>query len=246
MSIDMKLNLIALAGILFQFSGVSIVHAQLSSDSVWYQEAISGIRRIYISEIGDNAQIYHGSEYIRNGQKAIGFPYYESDSMRTGSVSYQGYLYPDMHLFYNLVSDEIIIYNYAHDALISLAPGKVDSFTTGAHVFLRLVSGNTNGLPGDGYYEQLFSGEPGVYARREKRLVVGTGSEETKYIQYNYYFIRSKNKYYEVDSKKTLLELLNDPGDLLKKYIRSSKLNFKKNMESSLVLATMYYSRLTH
>ena len=31
------------------------------------------------------------------------------------------------------------------------------------------------------------------YVRREKRLVVGSGSEETKYIQYNSYFIRMKN-----------------------------------------------------
>ncbi len=233
-------------GALFQLSGVSSILAQSSNDSLEYKESISGLHRIYVSEIGDNAQIYHGLEYIRNGTKAFGFPYYESDSMLTGSVNYLGNLYPNLSLFYNLVTDEIIIPNYLHNALIILPEGKVDSFTVGTHVFILLAAKPSNGLPVGGYYEQLFSGEPGMYARREKRLVIGTGSEENKYIQYNTYYLRKNNIFYMVDNKKLLLQLLNDEQDLLKKYIRTNKLKFKKDLESSLVLTTTYYSRLKH
>ena len=49
-----------------------------------------------------------------------------------------------------------------------------------------------------------------------------------------------------VDSKKELLELLNDQQDLLKKYIRTNKFKFKKDLESSLVHTTIYYSRIKH
>ena len=170
---------------IFQVSGISALFAQSSGDSLQYKESISGLQRIYLSEIGDNAQIYHGTEYIRNGTKALGFPYFESDSMLTGSVNYLGNLYPNHSLFYNLVTDEIIIPNYLHNAFITLPEGKVDSFTAGTHVFISLIANPYNGLPVTGFYEQLFSGEPGMYARREKRLVIGTGSDENKYIQYN-------------------------------------------------------------
>jgi len=151
-----------------------------------------------------------------------------------------------MNLFYNLVTDEIVIPNYLHNALLVLPFGKVDSFTVGNHVFVALTKKQTSGLTTDGFYEQLFTGEPGLYARREKRLVVGTGSDESKYIQYNTYYLRKDGFFYVVDGKKSFLDLLKDQNDLLKKFIRANKLKFKKDLESALVLTTKYYSGLKH
>jgi hypothetical protein len=242
----MKFSRLVFVGIVFQLLTTSQISAQQSPDSILYKESISNLHRIYIYEIGDNAQIYHGSEYIRNGQKAIGFPYYDSDSMMKGTVAYQGNPYTDLNLYYNLVSDELIIHNYSQNSFISLAYGKVDSFTIGTHVFLDLTSKKWAGLPTDGFYEQLFAGEPSLFVRREKRLVIGTGSEETKYIQYNHFFIKMNNTFFAVDDRNALLDLLKDQKDLLKRYIRTNKLKFKKDLESSLVLTTIYYSRLKH
>ena len=85
-----------------------------------------------------------------------------------------------------------------------------------------------------------------VFTQEEKKLVTGSGSEESKYIQYNNYFIRLHDVYYAVDGKSSLLEILKDQEDVLKKYIRTNKLNFKKNLESALVLSVIYYSQLKH
>jgi hypothetical protein len=241
----MKLSRLALVGILFQFLYIPIAYAQYNPDSTIYNDS-QIINKIYLNEIGDNAQIYHGREFIRNGLKAIGFPFYESDNMVNGTISYQGEIYPDRNLYYNLVSDQLIIDNYSHNALITLSPEKVDSFIVGSHVFVPLNTNRSNGLEKDGYYEQLVSGEPALFARREKKLVTGTGSEESRYIQYNNYFIRINQVYYLVDGKNALLDILNDRKDELKKYIRNNKINFKKNLESSLTVTTNYYSRLKH
>jgi hypothetical protein len=246
MCFDMKLSLAACVGLLFTFFYLSRTYAQQSSDSVLYKESVSKIHQVYLKDIGDNAQIYHGNEFIRNGQKAIGFPFYLSDNMIVGSVSYQGTIYPNQNVNYNIVSDELIINNYAKNAFIVLAPEKVDSFTIQNHVFVPLTATKSNRLENSGYYDQLLAGEPGVYARREKRLVVGTGSEETKYIQHDDYFIEIKNVFYAIDGKTALLDVLRDQEDGLKKYIRTNKLNFKRDLESSLVLATIYYSQLKH
>jgi hypothetical protein len=240
----MKLSFFVFTGIFFQLICIPRLEAQQLTDTMSLNSLVTNINHVYLDEIGNNAQIYHGREFIRNGQKAIGFPFYESDNMMTGTISYQGEIYPDRNLYYNLVSDQLIINNHAHNALISLSPEKVDSFMIGSHVFVPLYAGKAGGLEKDGFYEQLVSGEPALYARREKRLVVGTGSEETRYIQYNSYFIHMNHEFSPVDGKSALLDVFKDREDELKKYIRSNKINFRKNLESSLVMVTNYYSRL--
>jgi len=247
MCLDMKFSFAACVGLTIHFICISSeTYAQQTSDSLLYRESLANIRQIYIRQIGDNAQIYHGREFIRNGQKATGFPFYESDNLMASSVFYQGTIYPNQNVYYNIVSDELITNNYPHNAFIVLSPEKVDSFVIGNHVFVPLVSDKSNHLENDGYYDQLYAGEPGLYAKREKRLVVGSGSEETRYIQHDDYFIKLKNVFYAVDGKKELLDILKDQGEALKKYIRTNKLNFKKDLESSLVLTTTYYSLLKH
>jgi hypothetical protein len=153
-----------------------------------------------------------------------------------------------MKLYYNLVTDDVIIPNYHGNAFITLSREKVNSFTIGDHVFVALNGMQSSGIATEGFYEVLFDGEPGLYARREKRLDLGTGSEEAKYIQLNTYFLRKNNIFYRVEDKSSLLDLLKDQEDLLKKFIRANKLKFKvkKDLESSLVLTTKYYSRLKH
>jgi hypothetical protein len=81
---DMNVCRLAFLGVIFQLSGISPIRAQLPADSLLYKESISNLHRIYLSEIGDNAQIYHGSQYIRYGQTATGVPYYQSDGMLSG------------------------------------------------------------------------------------------------------------------------------------------------------------------
>ena len=240
----MKRHLSLFFGFFFLLAFTFETRAQFSPDSTIYEESMARIRQVYLSEMGDNAQIYHGAEYIRNGQRAIGFPYYMSDNMLTGSISYQGVLYSDVSFFYNLVSDNLIINNYAHNALIILSPLKADSFIVSNHFFLMLAADKSNGLTRDGYYEELYPGEPGLFVKREKRLENGSGSQDTKYIQYDSYFVRLKNEFHSIEGKNALLDLLKDQEVPLKKYIRSNKLNFKKNLEYSLVSSIIYYSRL--
>jgi hypothetical protein len=242
----MKLSPVAYLGILFILLSSVHIHAQQFTDSSQYNQQANVLRQIYLNEIGDNAQIYHGAEYIRNGQKALGFPFFESNDLLDGAVYYQGTLYPQRKIYYDLVADEVVTGNYANDAQISLSMDKADSFKIGNHFFVRLNPANSPGLPKEGYYERLYAGEPGLYVKHEKRLVTGSGNEEIKYIQYNNYFVKKNTVFYAVDGKSGLLNEFSDKKDELKKYIRSNKLNFKKDLENSMVLTTSYYSQLKH
>ena len=243
----MKFTFVACAGFMISFFCIPPeMYAQQTADTALYKEARANISQVYFKQIGDNAQIYHGREFIRNGQRANGFPFYESDNLLTAAVFYQGTGYADQNVYYNLVTDELITNNYPHNAFIVLSPEKVDSFVIGHHVFVPLVPDKLNHLEKEGYYDQLTAGEPSLYAKRQKRLVTGSGSEETKYVAHDDYYIKLKNVFYAVEGKTELLDIFKDQEDALKKYIHTNKLNFKKDLESSLVLATTYYSQLKH
>ena len=235
------LGIWGLLGLLF----ISIPgRAQFKEDSVQYYNLTEGLRSIYFREIRDNAQIYHGSEYIRNGVKVSGFPFYQSDSLIPATISYQGLNYPPRPVLYDLGSDQLIIQNFPQNMLVGMSPEKVDSFSIQSHVFIHLPINKYKGLVKAGYYDCVLTGDPGVFVRREKRLIVPSSAEEIRWVQYDYYYILYKNTIYAVTGKSDLLDLFNDRKDQLRKYIRSQKLDFKKNTEAALVMITNYYSHL--
>jgi hypothetical protein len=90
----------------------------------------------YVSaRINPDSRLFNGREYIRNGTPAKGFPFFESDSLQLGSLSYDGILYRDIALEYDMVSDQLLIHNFAGDALISLVPEKITFFSIARHHF---------------------------------------------------------------------------------------------------------------
>ena len=218
--------------------------AVLSEDSL-FNESMTSFRKIYFDEIKGNAQIYHGSKYAIQDKGVDGFPYFEANILRPGYISYQGTLYTNVHLEYDLTSDLVVVVNYLHDDMFSLASDKIDSFSIGSHVFIHFTN-KSNGLPEKGFYEQLCTGDPGLYVRREKKFHFGIGNQVNRYVENNSYYIRVNNNFYKTDGKAGLLNIFSDQREAMKKYIRSNRLDFKKDLESALLLSTLYYSRLKH
>lgn len=230
---------------LFLFGSRSIAQYQLS-DSTFYEESVQYLTQDYFSQIGESALLYNGSQYIRNGQKASGFPFFLSDSLLAGSVSYHdGICYRDLSLYYDLVSDELITNNFTHNALIRLVKQKVDSFSISGHYFLRLETAKTNGeIKSDGFYEVLNRMQPELYVKREKKMEIPSGYGDPKYVQYNKYYLKINNRFYSFESKNSFLDLLKDQKSSLKSFIRFNKLNFKKRFEEAIVQTINHYSQL--
>lgn len=218
--------------------------AVLSGDSL-FNESMTSFRKIYFDEIKGNAQIYHGSKYAIQDKGVDGFPYFEADILRPGYISYQGTLYTNVNLEYDITSDLVVVVNFLRDDMVSLASDKIDSFSIGSHIFIRF-SNTSNGLPKKGFYERLCAGEPGLYIRREKKFHFGIGNQVNRYVENNSYFIYNKNNYYKTDGKADLLNLFSDHREEMKKYIRSNRLDFKKDPETAYLLSTLYYSSLKH
>lgn len=222
---------------------VSPVCSQSSADSL-SNESVAAFRNIYFQEIKGNALLYEGSKYDVETKRADGFPYFQADVIRHGTITYLGTRYSPVRLYYDLVFDKVIISNYERDDLMSLDSEKIDSFSIGTHVFIALPK--SNGLPKKGFYEQLYAGDPGLYVRREKKFYYGAGNQESRYTERNNYFIRYRNVFYPCDKKTEMLKIFSDQESGLKKYIHSNKIDFREDYESALLRCVVYFAGLIH
>ena len=220
---------------------ISPAYGQTSVDSL-INESVSTFKNIYFEEIKGNARLYEGRKYDVEQKKADGFPYFQADMIRQGTIIFQGTRYTSQKLYYDLTKDAVVIFNYEHDDLILLDPEKIDSFSIGRHLFVPLEK--LSGLPVKGFYEQLYKGDPDLYARREKKFYYGTGNQESRYVEKNDYYIRVNNIFYKCGSKSDMLKIFGDHAEAMKKYIHNNKVNFKDDFESALLSSVIYYSGL--
>jgi hypothetical protein len=63
-------------------------------------------------------------------------------------------------------------------------------------------------------------------------------------LQVNTWFLVIGGRTFKVDNETALLEALHDKKSLLKKYIQSNSLRFKKQFEKALIQTVTYYHQL--
>ena len=68
--------------------------------------------------------------------------------------------------------------------------------------------------------------------------------EPDHFNEYNYYYLKLGNTYYEVRSSKALLNILHDKSSEIKAFMHQNKLNFKKEPEQTLQRVADYYAQL--
>jgi hypothetical protein len=211
-------------------------------------------------QLGSNLRLFTGAEYIRNGQHAQGYPFFLSDQPLDGSLLYDGAYYDHTPLQFDLVTGDIVTPDAAAGASISLVKEKLPRFSLAGHPFVRLpMADDSDRTMSPGYYELLEDGpsllEDGttlpkngpilLVARHEKKLVFPTNSEDpVKYLSFDSYFIRLDGRYTRVEGRRSLLNILADKKDLLKKFIRQHDLNFNKDLEKALQQSIHYYTQL--
>jgi hypothetical protein len=233
-------------------------------------DVLTGIAR---EGLGANSLLFTGEEYIRNGTPASGFPFFLSDSILPGSVLYFGVFYARIGLEYDLVSDDLVIHDFSGNTYIKLVKSKVETFRLPGHSFRRLEPEKESGLK-PGYYETVYTSAPlvnpggagagrsdgssagnaagrlgakpiSVFARHEKKLLLPSNQEDQpRYVASDVYYLEMDGRYNRVDDKGMLLDLFGDQKDLLKKFIRQNKLDFKRHFEASLIRTIDYYVQL--
>src|SRR6476469_1595205 len=224
--------------------GFLSAQAQPTNDSTFYKNALQTAVTNYREAAGSNLQIYKGAEYANYYANTVGNPFFLSDSLQRGTVSYDGIVYPDLPLKYDLVSDELLLQT-PQQILIKLAPEKVDSFVIKDHVFVKLSSDNSRqGIPPT-FYERLYKGNVSVWLKARKQPTRTFNPEDPdRFTQYDTYYIEKGGQYQEASDEKSLLSFFGEQRAAVKKYLHKESVRFKKQPGAALVTAAAYYDSL--
>ena len=229
---------IAFAALLF-FS-LSVFAQDFLPDSIVYRQALDQTVSYNNSFATKNSGLYMGSLYVRDYYRVKGFPFFETDSLEKGEVFYNGILYKNVDLLYDLSHDNLVT-KYAQDVNLVLVREKIAYFKLRGHLF---VSGS-NALD-RGFYDVVYTGKIEILAQRKKELVPWSKSMEfdAVFSQTNNYFIYKDSSYYKVNSKQELLDVLKDKETELKGFISKTKPDFRKHFETALLSVAAYYAQI--
>lgn len=203
---------------------------------------------LYSSAIGENAHLYNGREYFTYDKRIKGNPFFETDSMTAGNISYNGGEYDNVPMLYDITRDEVIINRYHQNFKISLLTEKLEKFTFLNHFFYHMEKDSLHGvLLSPGLYDELYHGNTTVLVKRKKRISekIVLNANVISYQPDDHFYIKRNNKYAGISNKSSLLKAFNDKKKEIRKYLRKHKIKFKSDPEKAILQSAVYYDQLS-
>lgn len=182
--------------------------------------------------------IYNGPEYTVFYRGMRNHPFLNYDSLENGEVFYDGALYKNLHLNYN-IADNLVYFRYeAPGYNIRLLNEKISYFIINGRRFDNL---SDNAALNEPFYELLYNGHVKLYAVRQKFIRQPLKAEDPLFfIERNKYFIYHQRKLTQVSSIASALNTLPDKENITRRWVRSQHLNYKKQPERALITVVTY------
>lgn len=202
----------------------------------------------------DDSLWYHGRIYEFDIRTQSGTPYFFNIGTFPGSITFNKKHHEDLILSYNLIIDELIIWEKGSSGnMMQLVLNKyfVDRFTLmhrGNYYHFRMQT-ETNPLHEElkeGFYEVVYDDELSLLVKHKKVLSFDA-TNDTKSYQYEKqtYLIRD-GEFYKVDSRRDYLNAFQDNKNALRKYMRQEKINYKKTGTQGLYDLCSYSKSLLY
>jgi hypothetical protein len=217
------------------------------SDSSFYSKSLSSVRSQYMKNIGPNSYLYQGVAYQRYWNGLTGHPFLDMDRFQQGSVYYNGTLYEDVPLMYDIIRDEVISKTFSKEEDLRLLGEKIHSFSIGTRHFIRVEvdSLNASSVAG-GFYEKLYEGSISVLAKHQKRIERSLKAEEniTRINAYTYFFVLKDGKYHKIETERDLLAVFKEQKAEIRKFLNRRGISFKNEKTKAIVQTAGYYEQL--
>ncbi|MBN9381096.1 MAG: hypothetical protein J0H74_10035 [Chitinophagaceae bacterium] len=217
------------------------------SDSLPDHLALNNAIRQYHTYLTPEPGLYRGSQYvIYSFQLKEGHPYFDEDHMQTGSVLYNGILYKDVPLIYDLVKDALVTNDAGKIYKIALINQEIDSFTIQNHIFIKLKDSLTPTVPRPGFYQLLYDGRSTILKKEKKtiREEVSTGAI-VRSIDYSVtYYLKKENTWYTINNKKGLMRAFRNKSPELRKFLRAGDIKFQDDKDNTLLKTAAWYDSL--
>ncbi|MEO6648401.1 MAG: hypothetical protein ABIN89_18570 [Chitinophagaceae bacterium] len=218
-------------------------------DSIIFQASIKNALTVYHNFMPNPSGLYNGSQYISYAHLIKdNHPYFQSDSMNKGTITYDSVLFENVLLLYDIVKEQVVINDPYKIYKICLINEKVNEFSVLGRTFIRLIRDSLNrNILSTGFYDRLYQGSITLYEKEIKKLQEVIVSQELQRIIYpiNNFYLEIGGKFYSINRKKTLLNLLQkNRRKEIQQFIRKNKLNYRRDKENTLLKVVKYYDEL--
>jgi hypothetical protein len=197
----------------------------------------------YHESIGAQAGIYNGVLYQPPTNIKEGHPYFDSASMLNGSVFYDGVLYSNVPLALDEVEDALITKDHAGRHLIQLIKEKVRYFTINHQQFIKRSAGSAGS-----YYQLLYSGNSKLLKKEEKAVskrIVNDFDIQWIINARARYFVDTGGRFVEIKTRRALLSLFAQHRSAVKRYMNTTRVNYKRDRDEYLKQAIKHYDELS-
>ena len=206
----------------------------------------------YYNYMKSQLKVLNGWEYKDYHRLITGDQFFLTDEPVNGSVLYDGILYPDLQLRYDIVNDVVVIRHPSQEGYISdvQIPGdKISRFTIPEHNFIRINSDSLSetNIP-TGFYDQIYNGTVQVLVKRMKRLVESAGSSEIQkeFVYKERFYIYRNNEYHQIRGRRSFLKLFPERKKEIKRFLKKNNLRFNYDKEKAILKATQYFDQLNY
>jgi len=208
------------------------------ADSIVRQTSITYAINQYHDFMGTRARLYNGAKFTFYDPSILGHAFFETDSLRKGSVLFDGVWYQHVPMKYDIIADKLVIANIYGNFLCPV-PELTEQFLVGGHTFVHTAKG---------YYDVLCSGAIEIRVKRSKQVeeyssvleFTRTATEADRY-----YMVKD-GVYHFLLNARSLLALMGDKRAAVRQNLRRTKISLrKKNKEQAIVKAAEYYNQLS-
>jgi len=200
---------------------------------------------MFYKSVNESSHLFNGTEYIMYDQHIKGDPYFIPD-VSPGAVFYDGTLYKNVPMLYELINGRLVIRQYNNGVLINLINEKVGYFNLYNHQFIHIVPDSGNTVITNDFYDRIYNGNVALYVRRQKIMFEDPSTYERSFIITDRYFMHKNNMWYPIHSQGDMLALFKEKKKDITKYLRQNKIKYKKDPENAMIKMAEYYDTLTH
>jgi hypothetical protein len=211
--------------------------------------ALKHAREIYSERLSEQSGIYRGIDYIGYPHRTKkGDPFFLSDAVRMGEIRYDGMLYKNVPMWYDLARKEVIVGYFDGFSKISLHSEKISDFLIENHHFIN-IQGDTASKHGldEGFYDQIYKGKSEILVKRDKNFLISTDPDGLWMSfsgEQNDIFLKTGEKYESVSSQKSVLKALGKYEKEIQAHLKKNKVKFNKQREKAIMMMVAYYDQL--
>ena len=242
-----RLRIILLAPACF-ILGIMGVKAQGEvSDSSMYATALTNTLAVYHDAVATQSPIVNGRQYKPYSFTFIkeGHPFFETNQFVPATVYYEDQFYDNVKILYDVHLDMVIMDAGVRVELIS---ERLPQFSISGHQFFRIPADTVHQAINEGYYERLYDGGIQLFKKEYKEfkeVLSVTEGYQAEIIEKYSYFIKKGDQFYRVKNKDGLLNILKEKRNEVEKYLKTNRLNFRKDKQNTITKAVIYYDQLT-